>query len=69
MTTRNDTEIICALVSAVLHYQEFLDSDDLTDLEAAKSALFSLPLKQWLRHNHALVPLRRDGKALQAGVP
>ncbi len=65
MTTRNDTEIICALASAVVHYQEYLDSDDLTDLEAAKSALFSYPLKQWLRHNRALIPLRRDGKPMQ----
>lgn len=65
MTTRNDTEIICALVSAVVHYQEYLDSEDLTDLDAAKGALFSLPLKQWLRHNHALIPVRRDGKGIQ----
>jgi hypothetical protein len=64
MTTRNDTEIICALASAVLHYQEFLDTLEPVDLDAAKSALNTLPLKQWLRHNFVLVPVRRDGKRL-----
>lgn len=62
MTTRNDTEIICALVSAVVHLQEYIDTNEFMDLEAAKSALQSYPLKQWIRHNHALVPVRRDGK-------
>lgn len=61
MTTRNDTEIICALVSAVLHYQEYIDTGEPSDLHAAKGALFCMPLKQWIRHNHALVPVRRDG--------
>ena len=65
MTTRNDTNIICALISAVVHYQEYLDTDEFDDLEAAKSALYSYPLKQWIRNNHALVPVRRDGKPLQ----
>ena len=65
MTTRNDTQIICALISAVVHYQEYLDTDELMDLEAAKSALYSYPLKQWIRNNHALVPVRRDGKTLE----
>lgn len=65
MTTRNDTEIICALVSAVVHYQEFLDTLDPVDLEAAKAALYSMPLKQWIRHNHVLLPIRRDGKPIE----
>lgn len=65
MTTRNDTDIICALASAVMHYQEYIDTQEPMDLEAAKGALFSMPLKQWIRHNHALVPLRRDGKPIQ----
>jgi hypothetical protein len=65
MTTRNDTEIICALVSAVVHYQEYLDTHEPADLVAANGALYSMPLKQWLRHNHALVPLRRDGDTIQ----
>ncbi|MEE8428545.1 MAG: hypothetical protein V3S33_03475 [Gammaproteobacteria bacterium] len=64
MTTRNDTEIICALVSAVVHYQEYIDTGELFDLEAAKGALFNMPLKQWIRHNHVLIPLRRDGKSI-----
>ena len=68
MTTRNDTEIICALVSAVVHYQEYLDTYEPTDLESAKSALYNMPLKQWIRHNNALLPLRRDGKSIQAGA-
>lgn len=65
MTTRNDTEIICALVSAVVHYQEYLDTYEPMDLEAAKGALFTLPLKQWVRHNHVLIPVRRDGKGIK----
>jgi hypothetical protein len=65
MTTRNDTEIICALISAVVHYQEYLDTHELMDLEAAKGSLVSMPLKQWIRHNHVLVPLRRDGEPIQ----
>lgn len=65
MTTRNDTDIICALVSAVVHYQEYLDTREPMDLEAAKGALYSLPLKQWLRHNHALIPVRRDRKPIE----
>jgi len=64
MTTTNDTQIICALVSAVVHYQEYLDTREPMDLEAAKSALYSMPLKQWLRHNHALVPIKRDGDTI-----
>lgn len=65
MTTRNDTEIICALVSAVVHYQEYLDTNEPMDLMAAKGALWSLPLKQWIRHNHALLPQRRDGGSIE----
>jgi len=67
MTTRNDTEIITALVSAVVHYQEYVDTGELLDIVAANSALYCMPLKQWLRHNHALVPLRRDGKTIAVG--
>ena len=63
MTTRNDTQIICALVSAVVHLQEYIDTNELLDLEAAGSALQNYPLQQWIRHNYALIPVRRDGKA------
>lgn len=62
MTTRNDTEIICALVSAVVHLREYIDTDELLDLEAAKGALDGFPIRQWIRHNHALIPVRRDAK-------
>ncbi len=62
MTTRNDTQIICALVSAVVHLQEYIDTDELLDLDAAKNALQSYSLQQWIRHNFALIPARRDGK-------
>lgn len=65
MTTRNDTDIICALASAVVHYQEYIDTDEPIDLQAAQTALWSLPLKQWIRHNHALLPLRRDGASIE----
>lgn len=64
MTTRNDTEIICALISAVVHYQEYIDTNEPVDLVAAKAALYSMPLKQWIKHNHVLMPMRRDGKPL-----
>ena len=62
MTTRNDKEIICALVSAVVHLQEYIDTDELLDLEAAKSVLQTFSLQQWIRHNYALIPVRRDAK-------
>lgn len=63
MTTRNDTQIICALVSAVVHLREYIDTAELVDLESAHDVLQSMPVKQWIRHNHALIPVRRDGKA------
>lgn len=62
MTTRNDTQIICSLVSAVVHLREYIDTDELLDLESAKDVLQNFPLKQWIRHNHALIPVRRDAK-------
>ncbi len=65
MTTRNDTEIICALASAVVHYQEYIDTHDPMDLLSAQNSLWSMPLKQWVRHNYVLLPLRRDGESIE----
>jgi len=62
MTTRNDAALIAYLASAVVHLLEHIDTNELTDLETAKGLLAMYPVQQWVRHNHALIPVRRDGK-------
>ena len=56
------TAIIAALASAVVHYQEHIDTGEALDLGAARGCLDNPLVSQWIDDNEALLPLRRDGK-------
>lgn len=55
-------------VSACVHYQEFIDTGESFDLVAAKSAMRGHSLNDFIRHNGALIPIRRDGKSIMESI-
>ncbi len=64
MTEKQLNSALIAACSALLHYQEFVDTGITVDRIAAESALQSPPLRLWLHQNTVMVPERRDGKTL-----
>ena len=61
--TKSDLEVVViSLISAVVHYQEHIDTGEPADLVAAKGAISAnLVVRDWARENRVLLPLRRDG--------
>lgn len=64
MSENELTQAIVAAVSAVVHFDEYVDTGQPADLTAARSALLSPELQQWAKENKVLMPLRRDGKSV-----
>lgn len=54
--------IIIQLASAVVHLQEYIETDEHLDFYAAASNLAHPDVENWMADNKVLLPLRRDGK-------
>ena len=59
---------LVSAVSAAVHYQEYIDTDEPFDLIAAQAAMQGLSLKDWARKNAAMLPDRRDGKSFLESI-
>ena len=61
----NDFQImIIQLASAVVHLQEFIDTGEPNDLDAAQTNLAHPLIQKWMAENEVLLPLRRDAVIL-----
>lgn len=58
----NDELLVVQLASAVVHLQEHIDSGEPFDRAAAESCLSHPLVEDWMSHNKALLPVRRDGR-------
>lgn len=56
--------ILIFAMSTIVHLQEFIDSGDSADLDAANGLISGTEMRAWIDENEILLPLRRDGKRL-----
>ena len=61
MSDRTLERALIDAVSACVHYQEYIDTGESFDLISAKTAMEGHSLRDWIRKNKVMLPVRRDG--------
>lgn len=60
----NKDRVLIFAMSAIVHLQEFIDTGESADLDAALGLINGTELRAWIEDNEIMLPLRRDGKRL-----
>jgi hypothetical protein len=63
-----DQRMLMKALSAIAHYQEYIDTNQPADLYAAIGVMQDTDLQKWVTDNAVMLPLRRDGKSLRKAI-
>jgi len=63
-----DQRMLMMALTAIAHYQEYIDTKEPHDLYAAIGVMQDADLQEWMNANAVLLPLRRDGKSVRKAI-